>query len=155
MLDNGPNEWHIQFQFFKWLETYPELREVSFAISNEKGDRSVKAMRNLKMSGLTAGVPDVCICYPTSRYHGMFIEFKSAIGRVSDEQFAMLTRLAKRNYKCVVCYSTGEAINAVLDYYKDLTATPVKKETTRKTAARKEVTPKTTRKRTRKQLASW
>jgi hypothetical protein len=79
-------------------------------------------MRNLKMIGLTAGVPDVCICHPTSYYHGMFIEFKSAIGKVSDTQKEMLYRLKKRNYKCVVCYSTGEAINAVIDYLKDFAA---------------------------------
>jgi hypothetical protein len=117
--DNGPNEWHVQFEFFKWLEpTYPDLREVAFSISNEKGQRTVQEMSRLKMTGLTAGVPDVCICYPTKLYHGMFIEFKSAIGKLSDVQKEMLHRLESRGYKCVVCYSSGEAINAVLDYLK-------------------------------------
>ena len=130
------SEWYIQHEFFKWLETLPELRKVSFSVPNEKGSRTIGQMRNLKMSGLTAGAPDVCICYPRGKYHGLFIEFKSSVGRLSDVQRIMLTNLAENGYRCLVCWSAGEAINAVIDYCNQVNQ-PVEQPTAMEIGKRK------------------
>lgn len=112
------DEWHIQRDFVNWLQGYPDIRCMTISIPNEKGTRTVKEMCFLKMTGLSAGAPDIAIFIPCNGYHGMFIEFKSSSGRLSAPQVEMQQRLSMKNYKCVTCYSAGEAVRELREYFK-------------------------------------
>lgn len=87
-----------------------------FAIPNG-GKRSLITAIKLKNEGVTAGVPDLFLPYPSNGYHGLFIELKkSKGGTVSSEQKIAIERLNKHGYKAVVCKGAQEAI-AVVEAY--------------------------------------
>jgi hypothetical protein len=99
------NEEHrMQAAFVKWLR----LRNIPhFAIPNG-GARSAITGRRLKDEGVSPGVPDMFI--PCLK---MFIEFKTAKGRVSSEQQEWIEHLQFQGYIVHVCRSTEDAIEAI------------------------------------------
>ncbi len=110
-------EFYIQKSFFEWLSRYPSIRGVSFSVPNDGATRAPKETFFLKMTGLTPGAPDVLIMCPHGQYHGLVIEFKSALGTLSVVQKQMLERLAERGYLVCVCRSLEAAVNVVQDYF--------------------------------------
>lgn len=108
-------EKNIQRDFFEWLSYYPDIRPYVFAIPNGGTRHKIEA-RNLKLQGVTAGVPDVFVAIPKLPCHGMFIEFKSNKGKLTDSQKNMINLLSKQNYLCKICYSFEEGRNAVESY---------------------------------------
>lgn len=105
-----------QQAFFKLLRLkYPWLRPYAFSIPNG-GKRNPREAKRLVAEGLTRGVPDVQICYPSGRAHGLFIEFKSDAGSLTKEQKDMFYRLLSAGYKCYLCRSFNEAIDRVEEY---------------------------------------
>ncbi len=106
----------IQCNFMQWLKLQcPAVHAVSFAIVNG-GARTKSYGSRLKREGMKAGVPDVFIAYPTYKHPGMWIEFKSAKGRVSPEQKRMMGLLTERGYRVEVCYNFDQAMEAVNSY---------------------------------------
>lgn len=105
----------FQRALFKWISYIPVLRDVSFAIPNAY-KRSKVSGRLLKLEGMTAGVPDIFIAFPSDPFHGLFIEMKSEKGRLTEAQVVMLDRLAQQGYKCAVCYGWEEAKNVIITY---------------------------------------
>ena len=104
------------YHFFRWLAyEYPRLYDVAFHIPNE-GKRNPQTGR---MMCLKAGVPDICIAYPSGRYHGIFIEMKVKPNKCTEKQLLMIERLQNNGYKVHVCYSLDEAMDAVKDYLKE------------------------------------
>lgn len=73
---------------------------------------------HLKMMGVRKGMPDYLLLVPSGQYHGMAIEMKSAIGRVSPEQKVMLDDLEKFGYFCVIARDSGTAREAIEQYLK-------------------------------------
>jgi hypothetical protein len=71
-----------------------------------------------KAQGMLSGVPDLFLPVPKNGYHGLYIEMKSAKGRVSVEQSRYLKCAAENGYSVVVCYSANEAIKRIEDYYQ-------------------------------------
>lgn len=111
-----PKESNIQSAFFQWLlYQHKDFRKVCFAIPNG-GSRHAAEAVNLKRQGVTPGVPDVFCAIPFGGYHGLFIEFKSKNGKISEHQENMLDMLSNVGYKCVVCYSTDEGRKAFGEY---------------------------------------
>lgn len=108
----------IQAAFFKWCglmeRQHPELRLIH-AIPNGAHKSAVSRMV-FKLTGLKAGVPDVCFPVPRGRYHGMYLEFKSAKGRISPEQQEWLDDLTAQGYLCLVVRDWEKASHQVLDY---------------------------------------
>lgn len=94
----------------------PEVAEYLLHIPNG-GKRSVIEARNLKASGVRAGVPDYFLAMPTKGHNGLWLELKrSKGGRLSGEQSKWLERLTDQGYRCVVCRGAGEAMDAVREY---------------------------------------
>jgi hypothetical protein len=63
-------------------------------------------------------MPDVIYPVPRGGYHGMFLELKSLGKRakVSDDQWEMLTKLARLGHYTCVCHGHREAIDAINRY---------------------------------------
>lgn len=108
----------IQAAFFKWASVmerqHPELR-LMHAIPNG-AHKSPVSRRVFQLTGLKSGVPDVCFPVARGQYHGMYLEFKSAKGRVSSEQQAWLDDLTAQGFLCLVVRDWEKAATAVLDY---------------------------------------
>ena len=109
----------VQRHFFAWLGyVYPQVYQVSFHIPNG-GARNKATGAKLKAEGVRAGVPDIMIAYPCGQWHGLFIEMKAARpyhAAVSEQQKIWLQRLARYNYRTIVCYGLEEAKQALTDY---------------------------------------
>lgn len=78
----------------------------------------VKHGRNLQRMGVRKGQPDYMLAIPRGGFHGMFIEMKSADGRLSPEQKVALEKLAGQGYCVASFYSTDEARNGIEAYLK-------------------------------------
>jgi hypothetical protein len=111
-------ESQIQSDFFRWLslheKRYPEL-SLCYAIPNG-AHKSVASRMKFKREGLKAGVPDVHLPIAAGIHAGLFIEFKSGTGRLSESQKDWKTRLETFGHKVDVCRDWTDAANIVIDY---------------------------------------
>lgn len=127
-----------QVALFQWWATHCRSFGVAeclmFAIPNGsalgtgKEDWQVKERvirgKRAKREGSRPGIPDIMLAAPSARpqswqpknHHGLFIEMKTANGKVSSEQEEAMGYLTARGYKCVVCRSCEEAITAIKSY---------------------------------------
>lgn len=95
---------------------YPELA-LLYAIPNG-GLRHIGTAMKLKCEGVKAGVPDLHLPIPRGVYTSLFIEMKAPGGRVSAEQKKWHVDLTKYGRcRVVVCYSYGEAMGEIQEYY--------------------------------------
>jgi hypothetical protein len=113
-----PSEAKIQGDFFSWLKLHerkhPQLA-LFFSVPNGTF-RGPAARRLHAATGLKAGVPDCFLSFPTGRFHGLYIEFKSKTGRVSSEQARWMENLRGAGYRVELCRSWADAANVVIDY---------------------------------------
>jgi hypothetical protein len=114
----GPSESEIQKAFFQWLSYYPYIRSLTMHIPNGGSRNKLEAI-NLKKQGVTPGWPDVFMAIPTKTHHGLFIEFKSKIGKVSTNQSSQALALMGENYAWAICRSLDEAMEIVKFYLGD------------------------------------
>jgi len=97
------------------------IREFICSIPNE-GKRTVGEGYNLKMLGLTPGMPDLFLAIPVRGYSGLFIEFKRPAdqehgkGKLSNVQRQKIKDLKSVGYKCLVAFGIDEAIAGTQDY---------------------------------------
>lgn len=107
-----------QKKLFQWAKAqsgkHPQLT-MMFAIPNG-GQRNIVTATKLKAEGVKSGVPDIFLAYPSINYHGLFIEMKSAKGKVSDNQKEWIAGLFQNGYMCAVCYSFDEAKKIIEEY---------------------------------------
>lgn len=75
------------------------------------GGRSKAEGGRLKAEGVRKGVPDIFCAMPQGSFHGLYIEMKSADGRVSDEQTTWLDESRALGYAGAVCRSADEAFD--------------------------------------------
>jgi hypothetical protein len=59
--------------------------------------------RKASQQGMLAGIPDLFLPLPVAPYHGLFIELKTATGRLSPAQVSMLAYLNAQGYRAVCC----------------------------------------------------
>lgn len=78
--------------------------------------RSYKLASMLKAEGLKAGVPDLVICEPVGKYHGLFIEMKFGKNKPTEAQKEWLDQLARRGYAVAICYTAESAIKVIENY---------------------------------------
>lgn len=95
-------------------ESFKDLL-LLFAVPNG-GLRDKGTGRRLKLEGVLPGVPDLFLPAARQGFHGLFIEMKSAQGRVSEEQKATIEALAINGYRVHVARSANEAITILSDY---------------------------------------
>lgn len=106
----------LQSSFFEWLAfAYPDLRKISYAIPNG-GSRNAIEGKNLKKQGVTKGVPDVFISFPSSGYHGLYIEFKIGKNKLTPEQKLFKDLVVSHGYYFSVCYNIDTAIQTLEEY---------------------------------------
>jgi hypothetical protein len=116
-----PTEAQTQAAFFSWLalheKKHPELA-LFYAVPN--GSFKSPAARGLfKRTGLKAGVPDCHLPITDAAwgvYSGLWIEFKSDKGRLSEAQLKWIDALRKVGHQVEICRSWIEAANAVIAY---------------------------------------
>lgn len=100
------HEW--EFPALRWLHHVPN-----------GGSRHPAEAVTLKRMGVKAGVPDLCLPFPSHGYHGLYIEMKSEKGYASPLQKEWLDALNKNGYKAVVCRGAQSAISELEGYLKD------------------------------------
>ncbi len=109
----------IQTEFFdKVFKVFPTLpRKLVFAVPNGGSRNKIEAV-NMKKQGVTSGVADVILLIPKKGYASLCLEFKTAIGRQSDEQkeFQKQAELCRSKY--VIVRSAMEAIKVIREYLK-------------------------------------
>lgn len=111
--DTFPSEHYEQARLVMWFrQTYRPMR--IFAIPNG-GLRSKAAAAQLKVEGVSPGVPDLFI--PGLK---LWIEMKRIRGgRVTKEQKDWIKYLASVGYVCFICSGAEDAKLQITDYIKD------------------------------------
>jgi len=104
----------IQKTVMQWVRLQG-LGGVVFHIPNQ-GKRSMRYGKQLKDMGMRPGVSDLFIARPSKRYHGAWIELKSAKGRISPEQKLFLIDMEKEGYFTAICWSIEETIETITQY---------------------------------------
>lgn len=112
-LEDQEQAWLIQ-----WTKRHgPEESKRLFAVPNG-GHRSHTQGALLKLTGVTKGVPDLCLPVPYGGFHGLWIELKSLDpkARVSKEQREWLEYLNGQGYLAKVCRGFEAARDAIVNY---------------------------------------
>lgn len=112
---------HIeQSQFFGLLRAMeasdPRLKGA-FAIPNGFLDTKSKRIRAWE-EGVLSGVPDIFLPYPSRGHHGLFLEFKSEKGRVTQAQQEYLNLARSRGYRAEVVFGLRHALEVLGDYLR-------------------------------------
>ncbi len=108
-----------QITLLEWLAwNYPEVAACTFHIANERKCSRLYGAK-LKRLGVKAGVPDLMIPWPTTRYPGLFIEMKSKTGKPSLSQKKFIATLSKRGYYACFCFGYDAAVKVITNYLKD------------------------------------
>ena len=117
---NAQPEAAEQENVIKWArdneKTYPFLWMLHSSLNGVK--LSKMQAGKAKASGMLSGVPDLFLPVKNKYFFGLYIEMKSAKGRVSVEQSRYLKCAAENGYAVSVCYSANEAIKRIEDYYQ-------------------------------------
>ena len=95
---------------------YPYLWMLHSSLNGLK--RTKNAQGKAKAQGMLSGVPDLFMPVAIGDSKGLYIEMKSAKGRISSEQSRYLKCAAENGYAVSVCYSANEAIKRIEDYYQ-------------------------------------
>lgn len=107
-----------QAALFQWAELHakarPELLNL-FAIPNG-GARTARTGARMRKEGVKKGMLDMFLAVPRGQFHGLFIEMKTARGRMTPEQVEWEKRLRASMYVVAVCRSADHAIDVIEDY---------------------------------------
>lgn len=109
-----PSEHQIQSAFIKRMRLqHPEA--LVYAVPNA-ARRSMATAALLKAEGMRSGIPDVIIDEPVGAYHGLRIEFKTRVGRLTPQQRDVIEAMRFRGYYVCICRSADEAYRAWIAY---------------------------------------
>lgn len=107
----------IQQNCVKWFRLqYPKLALVMFSVPNGGARRRIEGAI-MKAEGVTRGVADLLLLYPSKHYHGLAIEMKTQKGRQQPSQKIWQRAVEDTGYKYVICRSFEDfqsEINAYL-----------------------------------------
>lgn len=110
-------EERMQIEFFNQVPLFfPKLpNKLLFAIPNG-GSRNIIEAANLKKQGVTSGVSDVILLIPRKGFSSLCLEFKTPVGKQSNEQKIFQYEAEKAGNKYVVVRSVKEAIDTLSWY---------------------------------------
>lgn len=86
------------------------------------GKRNVREAARLKRQGVKAGVSDIQLCYPTTRFHGLWIELKApktknkAAGKPTKLQTEWLESRKALGYAAELCDGWQSAMRTITAY---------------------------------------
>lgn len=109
-----------QEALFSWaraMRGHSPCLELLFHIPNG-GRRDAITGAALKLRGVKAGVPDICLPVARGKYHGLFIELKVGNNKPTAFQRDWLLRLDAQGYAVYVCYGWREAAEKIENYLK-------------------------------------
>jgi len=92
---------------------YPDV--LIAAIPNG-GDRTPSERLRLHGEGVLAGMPDLCVLRRSRGFAGLFVEMKTKVGVVSEEQGVIARRLNAEGYLCVIARSADEGFKIIEEY---------------------------------------
>lgn len=96
------------------LSKYPELKAM-YAIPNG-GKRHFLEARNLRLAGVKAGIPDICLPVARQGYLALYLEMKSEKGTLTEKQGEMIECLQEYGNKVAICKNCEEAIDFIVWY---------------------------------------
>lgn len=113
-------------------EAIEQAKVIAWARANERnypylwmlhcslnGVKMTKAQAGRAIAqGMKKGVADLFLPVKQGGYGGLYIEMKSAKGRISIEQSKFLKDVNDNGYAAFVCYSADDAIKRIEDYYQ-------------------------------------
>lgn len=106
-----------QVALFARIDAHPVLSQLPiYAIPNWIGPRTARHGAFLKAEGRRAGVLDINVDVARGGHHGLRVEMKIKPNRLSDDQRVWIERLTAQGYLALVCWSTDEAWDAMLEY---------------------------------------
>lgn len=110
------SESDIQKSCVRWFNLqYPQ--RIIFAIPNG-GKRDKREAAKLKAEGVVKGVHDLFIASPSgNESKGLFIEMKTQIGRLSNEQKEFSICVVMDGYNCAIARSLDEFMKIVKDFF--------------------------------------
>lgn len=116
-----------QISLFEWAgytqRRHPELK-LLYHVPNG-GLRNKTTACRLKLEGVKAGVPDLCLPVARGRYHGLYIELKARRGKATSNQTEWLDALEEQGYATAVCYGWRAASETITNYLSlNLIGTP-------------------------------
>ena len=85
---------------------------------DNEGKRTPQAGQIAKDMGLYPGAPDTLICTPSGAWHGLFVEFKSKAGKLSDTQKIAHLKLDHAGYMVATVNSIEAFMEVVNSYFK-------------------------------------
>ena len=110
-------EARIQAEFFKQVPLFfPKLPSKLLLAVPNGGSRNIIEAKNLKAQGVKYGVSDVLLLIPKRGYACLCMEFKTPVGKQSDEQKLFQKETESVGNKYVVVRSVKEAID-ILRWY--------------------------------------
>lgn len=119
MLGLSPTEDQIQIAVMHWakLQTWKKGKISDYLHHSPNGGKrgKIEASR-FKAMGVKAGFPDLFLPIARCPFNGLFIELKSANGRVSVAQAAYHPLLIDEGYRVEVAYTAEGAINLMKNY---------------------------------------
>lgn len=111
------NESRLQKQCVAWFRMqYPRLALLLFAVPNGGARNRVEAAI-MNGEGVTAGVADVLLLYPSSGYHGLCVEFKTPKGRQQPTQQLWQQHVEQAGYRYEIVRSLDEFLRLVKHYF--------------------------------------
>ena len=93
-------------------------RPIVFHVPNG-GSRDAREASNLKVQGVLAGVPDLCLVLPFGQI--IWIEMKAKTGRVSLSQTSLHGHFAMLGHTVITAYSAEEAIDLLTEVLHEST----------------------------------
>ena len=120
---SGMSEDQHQRMVVKWGQQpevrakYPELKLLHH-IPNERFCTPQQG-RMLKLMGVRAGVPDLCLPVARGKYSSLYLEMKAETGKTTPEQEWWIRELNNAGCYAEVCHGYQSAIR-VLEWYLSL-----------------------------------
>lgn len=118
----GPSESSEQQAVIRWwsvaCKQYGLKEQILLAVPLQAA-RSPRNGARMKAEGARKGTPDLFLACQASNCGGLWIEMKTATGRVSPEQVVMISLLQERGYGVAVCRSSAEAIKSIANYLEN------------------------------------
>lgn len=114
----GHEEEDLQMACVQWFSLQYRRYAMLLHHSPNGGWRRIREAQRFKAMGTRAGFPDLVLCLPNEKYHGLFIELKSSRGRQEPSQKAMQEALESAGYRYEIVRSIDGFIECVNDYLK-------------------------------------
>lgn len=109
-----------QINVVTWFKySYRKFKDDIHHIANQR-QCSIQRGRQLKKMGVTKGISDLLIAVPRNNKCGLWLELKTAKGRLSKEQQLFLERKNKMGYVAVAAWGQDAAMRIIKAYLAGL-----------------------------------